>query len=422
MKHIISFLLPIGCLLATGCSNEIIEIATEPTTEHVGFKSVGNTVEVNLNLNSMPFTEEVSTRAEHPVEYAPQNDKEREAIEIENVMRTFWIFEFDQETHELIHEPYYDVRGSDSGSETFYHSCALSDDYGKPVILYAVVNADDKNDVANWCKLNEATGEYDGFMTMEELEAQILPTTYAYAVQRENDNDQWPPYYYRDTGNLWASGIPKSGKIENVIVTEEEDLTIPVTNMYGKVLIYSRDNKFTIGQYLFNILVENIPCYCRVGALASDTTTIAFEYPDTTHWTYFYLANLPSGYASVPTQSEYEGKGAGEGTNGEDDIFPPLLIIYVPENIQGENEVSYERDENVPSSNYTEKIYDDPTGGKLTSVAGETDALAVHFYSNARSNWYGPIYPGGNNTTNFNVRRNCSYRVIFDFLGDEEEE
>ncbi len=424
MKHIFSFILMVASLLAIGCSSEDVILDMETTSGTTGFTSVGNPVEVTLNITALPFDEDVLTRVETPVDYDFKGEVEIAAYECEQRMMTFWIFEYDYETHKLIHEPYYERKSAEGKKEIT--NFTLSDNLGKPVIIYAVVNAKQSVSVSDWVKLNEQTGEYDGFMTMEELEAQDLPTTYQYATQPykaelftdDNGNldftmvyQDWPPYYYNISNNSNAKStvyIPKCGYIGgdgDLKITNGGSINIPVTNMYAKVMVYVKDEHFAPGetQYNFNILVENIPCYSRIAPLGDAETYDVSNviYPDTTRWTYTSIAGN-TGYET--TYYPYD----------EDDT---KYIVYVPENFQGENGESSVRDENVPQSRMTSKKYDDPTNTsssyKLTSVADNTDALAVHYYSWTAKQCFGPLYPGGNTTTNFNIRRNCTYLVTF---------
>ncbi|MCD8208069.1 MAG: hypothetical protein LUD72_09045, partial [Bacteroidales bacterium] len=81
----------------------------------------------------------------------------------------------------------------------------------------------------------------------------------------------------------------------------------------------------------------------------------------------------------------------------DDTVYP--YLIYVPENIQGENQ----------EGGSTDKAENVPNGYALTVTAGiyvetTTGAMMGEYLSFV-------AYPGGNETTNFNVRRNCLYRV-----------
>ncbi len=429
MKHIFSFILMVASLLAIGCSSEDIILDMETTSQATGFTSVGNPVEVTLDLTALPFDEYISTRVETPVEYEFTGEVEMAAYDLEQRMRTFWIFEYDYDTHVLIHEPYYDNLATAVSTKREITNFTLSDNLGKPVIIFAVVNAYQgiTASASKWVTYDEATGTYPGFMTIEELVAHEFPTEYEYATQPSKsevfwDDDlndwnfkmvyqDWPPYYCTTNQDSHAQSsmyIPKCGYIGedgDLIIDDNMIIDVPVTNMYAKVMVYVKDEHFAPGdsQYNFNILVENIPCYSRIAPLGDAETYDVTDviYPDTTRWTYTSIAGNTGYRTTTYPMDESDAK----------------YIVYVPENFQGENGTSSVRNENVPKSRMTDKTYDDPTNTNsqynLASVAGQTDALAVHYYSWTAKQCFGPLYPGGNTTTNFNVRRNCTYLVTF---------
>ncbi len=424
-------MLPILAFLLIGCSSDDIDVGTETESQSTGFISVGNPIEVTLNLTTLPFDVDVSTRTEDPREYEPSYPNELDAIERENNIKTVWIFEFDQETGDLVCDPFYttcDGYNTDNTRNLRYwpaYDVPLSDNNGEPVIIYAIANADGKdqsNAVKNWVAYDEETGTYPGFMNIKDLEAQTLPTTYQY-MKTCTTSTTWPVYYV--TSSRYSSEyIPMSGYTENLILTSSQRINVDVSSMYARIMVYaSTDNPdvFVYNddhmEWNYNIVIENIPCYCTVGPLADEKTTTAHDYTSITglRWTYFSIVTVGSNtFQIIP---EYE-----------DTSKDTRLIAYVPENIQGEvSQYDSEkmRAENAPQTQYTSetKTYDNlsyPDYG-LSGVSSATDAMAVHFYQQAEKKTW-TIFPGGNNTDNFNVRRNCTYRIIFNLVEQTAED
>ncbi len=425
MKYIISFILPLLALLVSSCSSEDdIQIAEENMIESVGFTPVGDPIQVTLNLTVLPYEDDdASTRAEELSDDQTADvtsSIETGALEMEKYMYTFWIFEYDATDSTLVNAPYYYKPSQyENTGEHKFEDITLSSNHGKPVILYAIVNADGSSTttVQNWVKLDESTGEYTGFMSIKELEAQALPTSYSYDSSHTFTTNKWPPFFSSSSGAGWTRFIPKSGWTEPIILSNVTEVEIPVTNMYAKIIPYVQ--KETSSTIQGNFVVENVPLYCRVGALADKETTKAFDYTkiEGLQWTYFSISSLSS-WGQYGSQSE-----TGNA----------VRAWYLPENIQGEvsdYEEGATRESLVPSSQYegTTKDCDIPATPTATSqvkwdenwsCASTTDAMAVHFYYNKSSeNKCCTIYPGGNNLNNFNVRRNCTYRVKYILKGE----
>ncbi len=441
MKRIFPLILPIIALLIIGCSSDDT-LEVEALDETSQFTPVGNPVEVTLNLSTLPFTVDEATRAEEPVTYEPTTDDELQMLADEKKIYNLWVFEYDKATEKLIGFPQYFTVNTVTQAELNGLEVKLSDNYGEPVIIYIVADADAGTSTSqsqNWVVYDKEKKTYPGFETIEALEANTLPTAYISETQRSASGQNWPPYYYRSANGSTvyddATCIPKSGSVEVEEVYEGVKIPIELTNMYAKLMLYvdftDCDLSTNSNEYIsYRFAIDNIPNYCTVGALATAETTTRGAYPSSVVWG-CYGAPYYSNSTSVVNLYDYDESSA---------IL--LETIYVPENIQGDNS-SYNRtsstnsyppasDSKITSGATLNDNYFSTTYSSI-SVYDKTDAIAMYFawdwygYGNATTRstrylgWYGPVFPGGNETTNFNVRRNCTYRVIMHFTDNGVE-
>ena len=169
--------------------------------------------------------------------------------------------------------------------------------------------------------------------------------------------------------------LPMTGNSEEVIVNGASTTVVPVYRMYAKLKIkigMKPDNAT-----LRNIDVQNIPEYCRVGTIFKDEKT-AGEYPDGTEYISRALS-AKSDDNATPDETEY--------------------IMYVPENIHGEN-----------SNDNDRRPEDKPIDAPANALMLELN-FDVTDSNNAVSSKSYTFYPGGDNYKNFNIKRNCIYNI-----------
>lgn len=161
---------------------------------------------------------------------------------------------------------------------------------------------------------------------------------------------------------------------------------VPVNRMYAKIKVSF--GKLLDGMTPKSIEINNIPYYCRVKSLGEGVDeAAAAAYEEGTDWiTRSFVANVTSGEDDDPKDKEY--------------------VIYIPENLQGEKEITDNKNKNdiAPSNALVIRltmIYKDPT----------TEMDEDCHYT---------VYPGGNIKNNFNIRRNCVYRVKVNVNNIEE--
>jgi len=272
--------------------------------------------------------------------------------EEERKIENFWLFQFKPDGTKLADPKYYSIP---SDGATLNELTAKA--YGEltrntKMTIYVVTNVGG----GTW------SGSTD-FSTLEAVKKQLL---------RE------PKPICVGTDKVL---IPMSGQIDNVTKTDKSLIVVPVTRMYAKVKIQA---KFADqGLNIYDVNVSNIPYFCR-------TSTVAVEPADGRGEPAAY--NYPE---DMYTSRAFTSEDAVEDANGT------WLTLYLPENICGEiQDADKVAGTNIPSKPLTVDI-------QAKSDDKEKGTGLDYFYK---------IYPGGNNVNNFNVERNCVYRVTADVL------
>ncbi len=377
---VLKLAVPLMCVLCASCTDDI-DLKLEQ--QRSGFTIVGEPVEISLSIAVSDLTANVATRAEDPLEYNVEDTEEERHID------DLWIFEYDQSSGKLVYTPT-QVSIKDQ-SELDHIEVTLSDNYGRNVVLYVVANSGSgvSDNSKEWVSYNSTTGTYDGFMTLEELEKKAIPTPHPQRMTWDETKQKY--VIHTDDANVVGSiSIPMSGYLKGITIEEDADILVPVERMFAKVLVrvdlsdFSEDYE---SAWLNTVTIGNIPEYSTVGALGNSQTTQPADYSGCEQW-------LQRRFNSVGESSSDTGSDPSGGS--VDAVYP--YLIYVPENIQGENQVddSTDKADNVPNS-YALSV----TAGIYVIENGSTIGEYTSFIA----------YPGGNTTTNFNVRRNCIYRV-----------
>ncbi len=389
-KSILTALVPLVCAMCVSCTDELgVTVVRDD-----GFTMVGEPVQVYLSIAVDGLSVNVGTRAEEPVA-----DYDGEDSEEERHVDDLWIFEYDQSSGELIYAPQR-VKISKQ-SELADVEVTLSNNYGKKVVVYVVANAGSgvDEDSEKWVSMEN--GSYPGFMTIAELEKNTIPTPHPQRMTWDEATQK----YVLDGQDASNVSIPMGGSVE-AIVKNGADVLVAVERMFAKIMVRVDLSEFSDeypAAWLNTVTIGNIPEYCTVGTLWDGdrgNTAAKADYRDCERW-------LQRRFNSIGETNTSTGIGSGD-----EGIYP--YIIYVPENIQGENGSDADKAGNIPSS--IRSSYD-------TDALSLTAGIYVETMGGATQGEYASFtaYPGGNETTNFNVRRNCVYQTtlkITDLIDD----
>ncbi len=349
MKHCISTaLLLAASLLAGGCTDDELEYVSELN----GPEQAGDSP---LQFAVDPYTlgTQPDARAAEP---SPVPEPESEA---EKAIRDFWLFQFNTDGTQLVAPAYYFIPDPNPDNKTLTDLTKAA--YGNlkkntPMTIYIVTNTG-----------NSAWANDAGFNTLNALKEQKLPAPFPIQAGFDGDND----------GKADAIYIPMAGQLDNVTVSDNSMITVPVTRMYAKIKIQVGFKESSMNLYYADI--TGIPWYCKVSPLSDGTTDAAVPFPADTRM----------------ISRAFKSDEAVADENGN-----KWLVLYMPENIRGE----------VSGADKTTTGSDATTGNPIPE-----NALKVSIRSKYMGeDYYYTVYPGENSVNNFNVRRNRVYRVSID--------
>lgn len=340
MKHYISLIILLAAtVLSGGCTDDMLPGNQEPPCP--GAFDEGELVEVPLQLAVNNYEEKMrpETRASVPSEQPePESDDERYIHDI-------WVFQYGADGNRLILPRYYTI--TDQTQLNNLTQVVLQKD--TPSTVYVVANVGDD-------KWADGTAAQD-FDTLEKLRKKTLPSPFP--IQAGKDDII----------------IPMSGQTDNVTATDNSLIVVRVVRMYAKIKV--KVNLNVKDMELYNINISDIPWHCQVSTLATevdqDGEPVAVDFPN---------------------KSEFISR-AFTASDMVEDNGGKWVVIYVPENLRGENDNS-------------------PEDSKLDGDIPEK-ALAVEIQTKYDGS-YGlyKVYPGGNDYNNFNVQRNNVYRMTVD--------
>lgn len=171
--------------------------------------------------------------------------------------------------------------------------------------------------------------------------------------------------------------IPMGGS-DTVEVKSREKVTVPVTRMYAKIKI--KVNIYVDGMEPYDVNIKEIPWYCKIESLENGKDEHgepeAVDFPEGTDFV---------SRAFAASDNEVDEKG--------------WTVIYVPETLRGETDANDKR-EQQPDNALAIDVTTSYGGGRLTYT----------------------VYPGGNTTNNFNIQRNCVYRVTVNIKTIEDSQ
>lgn len=304
-----------------------------------------------LRLEVTPFTVSTggTTRSAEP---SPNPEQESEQ---ERRIRDFWLFQFSPDgTRQLAAPAYYSI--PDNGATLNDLTLAAYNNLVKntPMTIFIVANTGS----STW-----ASGT--GFSTLAGMKEQTLPSPFPIQAGIDEDGDGVADDIY----------IPMTGQLDNVTVSDNNLVVVPVTRIYAKVKIQVEFNEPTMNFYYAD--VRGIPWYCKVSTLATATDAATGE---------------PAA-ASYPANTRIISRAFNSKETVTDADGTKWLILYMPENIRGEvGNADKATSQNIPENALTVAIRSKYNG----------------------ADYYYTVYPGENTRNNFNVRRNCVYRVSID--------
>ncbi len=364
-RHIFSFFSVMAALFAlTACSDDIL-LSLENSTV---FTPKGTPVDAYLDLSVSSLSVSSSTR-DAVDEVMDDNADERE---IDNV----WVFQYDALSKTLIAVPQYVTIESNDQEELTHVPVRLSDNDGDNSIIYVVTNTA----YNAWVQYNSGTQGYDGFMTIDDIEKTAIPTPKPQRLKYNYNTSNYDTY--EGDGSL---SIPMAGYSDNVTITDGTTVTVNVQRMFAKLRMRIDLSDFESEDFkepsVYDVSVGNIPEYCRVTTLLDENDeSQAGDYSDCKSW----LTRAFTNNENVD--------------DTEDGIIYPY-VIYIPENVQGEN----------GNSETTENKSDNLPDAYALSVTVSIHAITNDENGATKGPFSFTVYPGANETTDFNVKRNCVY-------------
>lgn len=288
------------------------------------------------------------TRTANPVQDEEQKEK---ATADENRIENIWVFQFGVDGNQLISPMYYEIAEQEQLENLDKIEVLLKEEVVSTIFVVANTNNN------NWVK-------GDSFKTLEGLKKQAISNP--------------EPILFSN-----FSPIPMEGSADNVTVTEGSVISIPVSRMFAKLKISFDD--LPDGMTPKSIQISNIPKYCQVNTLGEGVEEEnAANYEMCDQWI---------------TRSINTVSGDGAYSEGKE------YVVYIPENLQGEKgnqDEEYKND--ITTENESERVPDNALmlNLEMNYLDPNSGATKVFNYK---------VYPGSNIYNNFNIKRNCVYRV-----------
>lgn len=360
-KHIYSILFWVGALLTgvlPSCTDDLIENQSDDivTVDDTDLVEAG----ISLNVAAMSAgTVSSTTRAGDNENYMQGTDAERR---IDNI----WVFQFDATSRKLLITPrYYDISALEASPDEEEGNGQEVKVLLKPdveSIVYVVANTG----VSDWATASDSP-------TLDSVMHKSLPQPDFIPV--------------KVNGDLAVAGrrIPMEGASETVTPQNNGTINVKVTRMFAKVEISIGYIPETLD--ITDVQVGNIPDYCRVSSLDLDDEN----------------DRQPANYPTGTDWMQYSFKPK------DDDGKYGTMVIYLPENLQGQLERANPNDQ-----------------GHKTSQAF-ADALYLNFIADYKNLFTGNVedagrsyvfYPGANDYSDYNIKRNNIYKVTLDIYTD----
>lgn len=357
-RHHIFIILILASVLLCSCVDELF-VDNKPILGEEDLTEC----RIGLDVENFQLTSATSTRA--------VSAEDTIASEAERRVNDIWVFQYGTDSSLLIKPRYYESSSKDGENWNVLLNISNS-------IIYVVANTGDAKWIAN----------YEDFSTLSKLKKQSLPTP--------------DPIQVGDSaGQVKASevSIPMAGSkdVESSAFVAGNTIEIPVVRMYAKLIISSQ---MIADMTMTSIEVNNIPYTCQIEARSTDPyQSTASDYSSATF--------ITRSYYTVGDKTTF--------LENSNDSLTQDYVIYVPENIQGINSTYLSDGQTLKGKDYS-----------FGENGCPTHALDVNYHlrikkdnSDAVVNSSAYVFPGANNTNNFNVNRNYVYKVKANFLSKE---
>lgn len=367
-RHIYQYLrLSLALLsgLLAACTDELVEDRPDAAVDDT------NLVESRLSLDVEAMrasTAQTRTASDSDDRLSDTiNEEEKRGTEAERKIDNIWVFQFDVATQKLLTTPrFYDLSDknivADAENEKEVDVLLKPD---VPSIVYVVANIGKAaTSGSDWATAHNSA-------TLEDVKKLTLPDPKHIAV-----------YNGEEPADL---SLPMEGASQTVTPVKGENINVTVTRMYAKVEIHIGDIPESI--VLTDLIVAQIPYYCRVGTLATENATYPATYPVETDWI---------SPAFSPGSKNKEGK------------YENKLVIYLPENLQGRTDNS-EADSGEKTNNAPTNAFNITLKAKKVDIFTEDPMQEGIPYT---------VFPGANLYNDYNIRRNFIYRVKMNIYTD----
>lgn len=353
MKRQISLIILLAAIILCGCSDKL-------PGEGIGTLTEGEQAECRLGLNVGDFQVISGTRA---------SDEEKKASDAEKKIDNIWVFQYDADGNLIINPKYYESTNSKNTDGSW--NVVL---YVKQSTIYVVANTND----SIWAS------DASSFATLAALKTKSLPSPYPIQV---------------GSGDGFVAAnevtIPMAGSLDLATTDFASDIKVDVVRMYAKLIIQT---KMLNDINMTGMEVNNIPYNCQIEPRSTNNDPY-----QKTAATYSSVEFITRSYNTTNDATTTSGSSKETGT----------YVIYVPENIQGVNKYLSEEDKGqiIKGKDYG---FDDSEC--------PSNALAVKYSlsikkdnSDSRVQGSATVFPGANNTNNFNVNRNYVYKINANF-------
>lgn len=352
MKHLLTYIsLLVVLTLFGGCTDKLLVDGG-----NIDFDE-GHLTECKLGLTVGDFAVSNSTRAADP------DDIKDTATEQESKIDNIWVFQYNESGSILIKPRYYTMASKDTETGNWL---VLLKDGVKNTTIYVVANTND----STWAQT------LTDFDTLDKLKAQTLPNPDPIIVSESSD-----------------FLIPMQGSVTEATSVYGRQIDVAVERMFAKLIISAKMVKDSMN--LMSIEVNNIPWTCRVASRSCADTDADAEKVAATDY--------PTASSSWITRSLNTKDIDTGAVEDNDKLVKPTTdyVLYIPENIQGEvDDADKMAATNIPAYALTVRYHldvnipDEVEGSETATLQGEAE-----------------VFPGGNTTTNFNIKRNRVYKI-----------
>lgn len=368
-RHILSYLLPLLGVLSTllaSCTDSLSKTGLDTV-----MVDDTNLVETRLTFDVTAMnTSAVETRtADDSDDLLSENitEEEKRGTDAERKIDNIWVFQFDATTKKLLITPrYYDLSNNNvvpdatNGKEV---DVLLKPDVSS--IVYVVANVGKVTaSGSDWATVENST-------TLDNVKQLILPEPKSVVIVDDGVPD---------------NPLPMEGGAGTVTTTKDQVVSVTLTRMYAKVIVWVGDIPETIN--IKSVTADNIPYYCRVGTLVANSLDEAATYPDDISW------------------------NSRDANSKDEDGKYTKLVLYIPENLQGR----------TLNSEYNPELKTELAPANAFNLTFIADYVDIFDESVKQENRKYVFYPGTNTYNDYNIRRNFIYRVTLNIYTDIYEQ